>query len=145
MHSKPLFPCEGLPFCGSFLFLLHIFQISDKIMARYSLNHLDLLNKIEESLRDDRLCEELLESFAEEKMWNSFPSLYSAKLSASRGVLRPPFQILDFRICNFIEKTIPLRYPVKVRNDRPFLCLGDTISQKSSRIFWFYHALFGRV
>ena len=75
----------------------------------------------------------------------SFPSLYSAKLSASRGVLRPPFQILDFRICNFIGKMIPLRYPVKVRNDRPFLCLGDTISQKSSRIFWFYHALFGRV
>ncbi len=36
-------------------------------VARYSLNHLDLLNKIEESLRDDRLCEELLESFAEEK------------------------------------------------------------------------------
>ena len=36
-------------------------------VARYSLNHLELLNKIEESLQDDRLCEELMQTFAEEE------------------------------------------------------------------------------
>ena len=71
--------------------------------------------------------------------------LYIPQNSLHPGEFCGPFQILDFRICNFIGKMIPLRYPVKVRNDRPFLCLGDAISQKSNRIFWFYHALFGRV
>ena len=37
------------------------------------------------------------------------------------------------------------RYPVRIRNDRSFLCLDSAISQKSYRMSEFYHALFGRV
>ena len=76
---------------------------------------------------------------------NFFSIFIFRKTLCIPGSFADPLQILDFSICDFIGETIPLRYPVRIRNDRPFLCLGDAISQKSNRIFWFYHALFGRV
>ena len=43
------------------------------------------------------------------------------------------------------EYCLSMRYgdPVKIRNNRPLLCLASAISQKACRIDWVYHALIG--
>ena len=38
-----------------------------KDVARWTLDHLEILNQMEESLRDDRLCEKMMQTFAEQE------------------------------------------------------------------------------
>lgn len=43
-----------------------------KDVAKWTLDHLEILNQMEESLRDDRLCEKLMQTLAEQEQAELF-------------------------------------------------------------------------